>query len=130
MRLYVGSVLPTCSGWRDASKPSPRKAPAAGHGLKFFTRGLITNMLNPKAAMFYIAILPAFVNPAQPVIGQTVTLSLVYVAIATFVHGGIDAAAGAARPFLADETRSRLARRTLAIVLAGIAIWFAAASAR
>jgi threonine/homoserine/homoserine lactone efflux protein len=60
-----------------------------------FRRGLITNLLNPKAAVFYIAVLPEFIQPgAGPVIVQTLLLSVVYVAIATSIHSAIVALAG------------------------------------
>ncbi len=46
--------------------------------------GLITNLLNPKAAVFYVAMLPDFVNiGAGRISAQTLTLSAIYVAIAT-----------------------------------------------
>ena len=52
-----------------------------------FRRGLITNLLNPKAAVFYVAVLPEFVQvDGGPVVLQTLLLSVVYVAIATAIH--------------------------------------------
>ena len=33
-------------------------------------RGLITNLLNPKAAVFYIAVLPTFLDRGDPSAGQ------------------------------------------------------------
>src|SRR5438552_3856276 len=52
-----------------------------------FRRGSITNLLNPKAAVFYIAVLPEFVTPqAGSLITQSLTLSAVYVTIATAIH--------------------------------------------
>lgn len=97
---------------------------------KFFTRGLVTNLLNPKAAVFYIAVLPNFVDAARPLLAQTVTLTLVYVAVATLVHVGIVVLAGAATPFLTDPRRERMARRTLSALLALVALWFGWATAR
>src|SRR6185312_12391866 len=45
-----------------------------------FRRGLITNLLNPKAAVFYIAMLPEFIrDDGRTVLMQTVILSSVYV---------------------------------------------------
>jgi len=99
---------------------------AAGSPLaRFFRRGLVTNLLNPKAAVFYVAVLPGFVDPAGPVLAGTVTLSLVYVAVATAIHAAIVTAAGAARRWLDDAARERRVRRLLSVVLAGIALWFA-----
>ena len=95
-----------------------------------FRRGLITNLLNPKAAVFYVAILPQFLSPAAsaPVL-EAVTLSIVYVAVATGVHAAIVAAAGSLQPFFADEARQRVARRGFALALVAIALWFAVSTA-
>jgi threonine/homoserine/homoserine lactone efflux protein len=95
-----------------------------------FRRGLVTNLLNPKAAVFYITVLPSFVDPARPTLGQTLLLTVIYVAIASGIHGGIVSLAGAARPFLEDRERSLLARRASALVLAVIAVWFGVSTAR
>ena len=65
----------------------------------YFKRGLITNLLNPKAAVFYIAMLPTFIDPARPVLGQTLSLSLAYVVVVTLVHAGIVMLAAAGDPF-------------------------------
>ena len=67
---------------------------------RFIRRGLIVNLLNPKAGVFYVAMLPQFVNPDAPILGQTVILSVTFVLIATLIHGTIITAAGALRPFL------------------------------
>ncbi len=93
-------------------------------------RGLVTNLLNPKAAVFYVAVLPTFVDEMLPVLGQTVLLSVVYVLIATVVHTSIVSLAGTARPFLEDPDRSRIIRRSMSFALAVIAIWFAFTTAR
>ncbi len=116
-------------GWRDA-ETSAAKADAPAGDAGYFARGLVTNLLNPKAAVFYVVVLLSFVTAGIAVLQQTVLLSAIYVAIATAIHSGIVVLAGAARPFLEDPSRSRVLRRTLSLVLAGIAVWFAYATAR
>jgi len=116
--------------WQTADETSPGKANAFDKQVTHFRRGLITNLLNPKAGIFYVAILPSFVDVSRNVLGQTIALSIIYVAIATFVHVAIVALAGAARPLLENPRQSLMIRRFLAIVLASIAIWFGAASSR
>ena len=117
-------------GWHDAAATSPAITNSALVDEAHFTRGLITNLLNPKAAIFYIAVLPTFVDVAQPTLGQTTLLSVVYVMIATTIHTTIVALAGLARPFLEDQDRRRVVRRGLSLALGAIAVWFAISTAK
>jgi threonine/homoserine/homoserine lactone efflux protein len=120
-------------GWHNDEDVPPPQAHEDLLNIKYFTRGLVTNLLNPKAAMFYVAILPSFITAAAaqgPLLAQTTFLTCVYVGVATLIHGAIVGLAGAARPFLEDPKRRRIARRALSFVLALIALWFAITSGR
>jgi threonine/homoserine/homoserine lactone efflux protein len=112
-------------GWRggeaDEGPPSDRRS---------FRRGLITNLLNPKAAVFYVAVLPNFVEMGRPVVTQTLILSAVYVTIATAVHGLIVLLGGSMASLLTNPVRETLIRRCLSTLLAIVAIWFAWSTAR
>lgn len=110
-------------GWRGQEETSPSNATVAVSDSKYFLRGLITNLLNPKAGVFYIAILPRFVDEARPLAAQVVALSAVYVTVATLVHWTIVLLADAARPWLEDQRRSTTVRRALSLLLVGIALW-------
>lgn len=51
---------------------------------RIYWQGATVNALNPKTAMFFLAFLPQFVHPAHgPVWVQTMTLGLVFLALAT-----------------------------------------------
>jgi threonine/homoserine/homoserine lactone efflux protein len=116
--------------WSSADEISPQ---AAGDRATLFAfrRGLITNLLNPKAAVFYMAVLPDFVAPqASGILAQTLTLSAIYVAIATAIHALIVVLASRLRGLVEDPVRRRPIRRVLAIALAGVAIWLAWGTAR
>jgi threonine/homoserine/homoserine lactone efflux protein len=110
-------------GWRGQEKKSPGNADPTPHDSRFFMRGLVTNLINPKAGIFYVAVLPTFVDETRPLVGQAVTLSAIYVAVATATHSTIVLLADAARPWLEDERRSTIVRRALSLMLAGIAVW-------
>ena len=48
---------------------------------QIFRQGAVTNVLNPKVAMFFVAFLPQFTDPARgPVAGQLLVLGLVFIA--------------------------------------------------
>ncbi len=113
------------AGW--VGEPAETDAPSDARN---FNRGLITNLLNPKAAVFYVAVLPNFVDAGKPVLIQTLILSAAYVAIATAVHGLIVLLGGSLAPLLANPARERMIRRVLSALLAAVALWFAWSTAR
>jgi len=63
------------------------------------------------------------VDETRQLIGQAVTLSAVYIAVATAVHSAIVMLAGAVRSWLEDQRRSAIVRRLLSLLLVAIAIW-------
>jgi threonine/homoserine/homoserine lactone efflux protein len=97
---------------------------------RYFRRGVMTNLLNPKAALFYVAVLPTFLDVTKPFLPQTLTLTAIYVAVATAIHALIVLLAATLEPFLNDPHREKIARRTLSALLALVAVWFAWSTAR
>lgn len=115
-------------GWHDADG-----APAinANQGLgPYFARGFLINALNPKAALFYIAVFPQFLDPARPVAMQAALLAAISVSIATAIHVAIVLLAGSARNFLEEPARHRRFQRAMSLLLVGVAIWLLISTAR
>lgn len=116
--------------WRD-EPDDDTEARRNERNSESFRRGLITNLLNPKAAIFYISVLPGFVVPGTAsVFVQTALLSAIFVSVATFTHIAVVLLAGRLHRFLADPRWRLPVRRGLALVLVGVAIWFLLATAR
>lgn len=112
-------------GWRGAAE----EAPMGGRGA--FMRALMQNLLNPKAVMFYIVVMPLFLPAtAGGRMSETLALVAVYVAVATAIHAGIVLFAGALRPYLVAGPHEKRVRRALALSLVGVALWFFLKSAR
>lgn len=112
--------------WRD---PSPEDAGIDKPDSAHFMRGFLTNILNPKAAAFYVTVLPNFIDAERDIPTQTAILTFVYVVMATLVHALIVALAFRLRPFI-DGQYKQIVRRSLAVLLALVALWFAIATAR
>ena len=110
-------------GWRSADEAMEDVPVGWGLG-RYYRRGLVTNLLNPKAAVFYIAVLPGFTAEGSPVLPQIAALTLVFVAIATSIHTVIVLLADRARIFLTQPGQVRTTRRTLSVALALVAVWF------
>ena len=91
-----------------------------------FLRGLTANLLNPKAAVFYTALLPAFIRPeAGSPVAQGLMLGLIQVAVATAVHGTIVLGADQAGRGLLTRLEGRTVRIGMAAGIALIAVWVA-----
>jgi len=91
----------------------------------------VTTLLNPKAAVFYIAVLPEFVQIGRGTIAaQTLMLSAIYVAVATTIHLSIVLLAARLQTAIETPDSRRTIRRVLAMLLAVIAIWFAVSTER
>jgi threonine/homoserine/homoserine lactone efflux protein len=90
----------------------------------WFRHGLLLNLLNPKAAVFFVTVLPAYIATNAPIVPQTMLLSASYVAIATAVHLVIVALAAQAHGWMTVGNRRNQVRRIFAVLLAMVAIWF------
>ncbi|HQU50498.1 MAG TPA: LysE family translocator [Casimicrobiaceae bacterium] len=118
--------------WRDA-KPLPRGAatPPSRPGA-MFRAGLATSLLNPKVALFQLALFPQFVDPSR---GSVLAQSLVLGATQLVIVAGSDtlcvlAAAQLKRAFSGATRWAVWSKRILAGVFGGLALRLLAESRR
>ena len=90
---------------------------------RIFTEGLLTNLLNPKVALFVLALFPQFVDPAHgSLLLQMVVLATVLNGIGFFVNGAVVMLGSRIQRSLSGFRRfPRLPQYLLATVFAGLA---------
>ncbi|HEX7111910.1 MAG TPA: LysE family translocator [Mizugakiibacter sp.] len=121
----------------QALKPGGR-APFAVRALspdsprRLFAMGLVTNLLNPKAAVLYLSLLPQFVAPGKGgVLLQSVLLGAEQITISMTVNALVVIGAGTLAAFLGTRpTWASLQRWLMGTVLAGLAVRMATEARR
>ena len=132
----AGALYLLCLAWQ-AVRPggrSPFQAPdlPKERPRRLFAMGLVTNLLNPKAAAHYLSLLPQFIDPKiGHVLGQSLALGFTQIAISLSVNAMIALAAGSIALFLARRPTWLMVQRWLmATVLAGLAVKMATEARR
>jgi threonine/homoserine/homoserine lactone efflux protein len=101
---YVGALYLIFLGVRRLLvKAGPEESLAArprASMRRIFTEGVLVNVLNPKTALFFLAFLPQFVDPARPMTPQIASLGLLFAALGVVSDSGWALAAGSAAGWL------------------------------
>ncbi|WP_366525312.1 LysE family translocator [uncultured Roseibium sp.] len=124
---YLGAAYLLYLAWQaitSRDRPSS-KAPAHKHPSLdvIFRQGLLTNLLNPKVALFYLALFPQFLNPEKGFVGiQILVLATIFVVIDLVVHAVVIWLAGVGRSLSKNKWAfTKWPRYFLALVFGGLA---------
>jgi len=127
--VFLG-VRMLVSARADAAAMAAEMGEASAAGTRrAFVDGVLVEALNPKTAVFFLAFLPQFVDPAQGhVVGQFIVLGLISVALNTSVDVAVTLAASRVRRALAQKPGLMRRMREgsgVAMIGLGVALLFA-----
>lgn len=98
---------------------------------RLYAQGLVTQLLNPKVAVFFVAFLPQFLNPAQPIAPQVAVLGAIYIAVALAVDTTyVLTASAVSRRFTASRPAQRRTNRFAAATYFALGLAAAATGVR
>jgi threonine/homoserine/homoserine lactone efflux protein len=111
--LVVLGVLTFRSARRIPSEPQ-----VARSGRTSYAQGFLNNVLNPKPALFYLAFVPQFVEPGDPVVTLIGILVAIHIAISIVWLVTWAWLVGRASALMAPRLRTALERATGAVLVA------------
>jgi len=123
--IYLG--IRALLGRSDAMLTSPGRART---DRRLFWEGFVVDFLNPKVALFYLAFLPQFVDPAGAVAPQMLALGAVFTSLGLLSDGTYALAAGTFGRRLRNVRFESRLRRASGVVFVGLGVSAALAEGR
>jgi threonine/homoserine/homoserine lactone efflux protein len=118
--VWLGASM-LWSSFRRAPGPDPDDLPVISGGRRRdLGTGLVTNLLNPKVGVFYVATIPQFVPDGVNPLAMGALLALVHCALGTTWLTGVVLAAGSLGPRLRRSSAARWVDRVTGGVLVAL----------
>jgi threonine/homoserine/homoserine lactone efflux protein len=128
---FVGAAYLVYLGVRMLLRKQPDVADqtvAAQGARRALLEGIVVEALNVKTALFFLAFLPQFVTPAEPLVPQLVLLGSICVALNTLVDVlAVLAAQKLLASGVARAARARLMTRVSGVTMIGLGVFLATA---
>jgi RhtB (resistance to homoserine/threonine) family protein len=120
--IWLGIRALRAAAGRDAARADGVAAAAKGNATarRSYREGLLTNLLNPKVVIFYVAFLPQFIEPGDPVLAKSLLLAAIHAVQGVLWLGGLSFALERGRRFILMPP----VRRTLEAVCGTVLVAF------
>lgn len=124
---YAGAAYLAWLAWQAfTAKDAPQEGEAPGKAVGtvvMFRQGMLSNVLNPKVALFFLALFPQFIAPEQGAVAvQVLILAVVLNLVGLVVNGIVVLLAGSVRGAARERAVfARWSRYLLGTVFAGLA---------
>lgn len=127
---WAGVLFMLYLAW-EAFSETGETSPGSADKLEGFRRGFIANLLNPKALVFYIAVVSQFATcPTSSLTLQILALGALHILIAIVVHVCLVLLGASLGERISAIRRSVGVRAGFALALVAIAVWIALTTGR
>ena len=103
----------------ESAPPGPGRATPERRS---FAEGLLTNLLNPKVALFYLLVLPQFVRVQDDVLQRSLLLASIHIAAGTVWLSGVVLAVDRLRGVLGRRRVRLFTERLLGVALTALGV--------
>lgn len=116
--------------WRRARHIPEAEPPGAAAGVRpapvapqrSFAEGFLTNLLNPKVALFYLALLPQFVGPGAGALPRSLFLASIHIGMGVLWLGGLLLTVNASRRWVRGGAVRRWMERVSGSLLLALGV--------
>lgn len=118
--VYLGGQSLWQAFRRGAKEPSTKEGSGNKQKKEWwqsFLEGLLTNVLNPKVAVFYLAFLPQFISPSDPVLAKSLLLAGIHFMLGILWLSLVTMFLGRVRGFLIRPRVQRTIEATTGAIL-------------
>ena len=129
---FVGAAYLAYLAWGAFRAGAASLDSAAGEAVgpgRYYLRGIVMNVTNPKVSIFFLAFLPQFADPARgPLPVQIGVLGLIFIAATVLVFGSFSLLAGVIGNWFRRSPRAqRLLNRAAGLIFLALALKLALA---
>jgi RhtB (resistance to homoserine/threonine) family protein len=118
---YLG-IKALIGAWRRGETLKANAQPAPVRPWVAFRQGLLTNLLNPKCAVFFVALMPQFLSGTSPRLDQTLFLSALAVLITAIWFTVLANIVGVLKRFFTSAKVRRVMDTVTGTILVGFGI--------
>lgn len=114
--------------WRRSRRVGDAEPATAGSGRlsvapqRSFGEGFLTNLLNPKVALFYLALLPQFVGSESGALPRSLFLASIHIGMGVFWLGGLSLTVNASRRWVRRGGVRRWTERVSGLLLVALGV--------
>lgn len=125
--IYLGviSIFSVYNQSNDTSSVTDKSTIKRGNGdspYKLYTQGLISNILNPKVALFFLSLFPQFIHNHNAVLVESLVLTVIYTLIAIIWYVILMAFVDKMGSYLEDNGIKKWLKTITGFILIGLGV--------